>query len=101
VEEGADTQILWNSALPIWKSRSCLNVRLADEWENASRSTSLREVAAPAVMVSNGSGLLKSLAGLVTALTRAASFSLRSVRVCSAAPAVAAAAAAHRLNTTA
>jgi hypothetical protein len=57
-----------------------LEVRLADGWENASWLMRLREVAAPPGNCSKFSGLEKSAVGAVTALTRARSFAVRSVR---------------------
>src|SRR5690606_30501513 len=90
VDDGDETQSLRNRALPSLKSRSCSNVRFAEECEKASRLTSLREVAAPPCIVSKGSGFEKSVAGVVTERTRARSPGVRSPRSAGRSPARAA-----------
>ncbi len=47
VDDGAETQILRNTASPTLKSSSRSNDMLADDWEKALGLTSLKLVAAP------------------------------------------------------
>src|SRR6218665_1749597 len=73
VELGDDTQILRNSALPSLNCSSCSKLRLSRKWLNESALTEKRVVPLPAGLVSKLSGLEKSVAGAVTARTRARS----------------------------
>jgi len=71
VEDGDETQFLRNKALPSLKVPSSSKVMLAEGCEKESRLTSFCDVPAPPCIRSNGSGFEKSVAGLVTAMTRA------------------------------
>src|SRR4029079_17007970 len=68
VEDGDDTQFLRKRALPSLKVPSSSKVMLAEDCEKEARLASFREVPAPPCISSKGSGLEKSVVGLVTAM---------------------------------